>query len=71
MITLKRCSDIGYYVFLLDVRFSFGLDLPLLLTELEALRVKSNAKILPPPSNLKASSAQLNIASDSKRIHQD
>ncbi|OQD78969.1 hypothetical protein PENANT_c069G00591 [Penicillium antarcticum] len=44
-ISLKRCSDVGYHVFSLDVQFSFGLCLPLLLTEFEASQVKMNAKV--------------------------
>lgn len=69
MITLKRCSNVGYYVFLLDVQFSFGLCLPLLLTEIEASFVKMNAKVLMTLPDLKKLSAQRDAAS--RQIHQD
>lgn len=65
---MQRSSATGYYVFLLDVRFSFGLELCLPLTGLEDIRVMINAKVYRTYPELKNLTAQGNTAS--KKPHQ-
>ena len=52
-ITLTNRSHVGFYRFALDIYYGFGFDLPLLLTEDEAFRTISVAKVSKPGTLLK------------------
>ncbi|KAJ5931194.1 hypothetical protein N7516_005683 [Penicillium verrucosum] len=58
-IKLNRRADIGYFVFSLDVQFSFGLVLPLILTEMEASKIKLMTKVTVTPGIIDSTNLQL------------